>query len=130
MQQELINSMPLATLLGVKLSKADARQVEGYLEVTEAICTLGNTLHGGAIMALADCLGAIAGFLNLPAGASGTTTIESKTNFLRPAPIGTRVTAVTTPVNVGKRLSVWTTTLRGDDGKSIAVVTQTQLVIP
>ncbi|MCP5916513.1 PaaI family thioesterase, partial [Klebsiella pneumoniae] len=76
-------------------------------------------------MAFADALGAIGGFLNLPEGAAGTTTIESKTNFLGAAPEGGTVSGETTPVSVGRRLSVWQTHIRRADGKPVALVTQT-----
>ena len=129
MNQDLVATMPLAKKLGVAVTEATPELVEGYLDVGDDLCTLGGTLHGGAIMALADSLGAIAAFLNLPDGAQGTTTVESKTNFLRAAPAGTRVTAVTKPLSVGRRLSVLNTTVTGEDGKAVAVITQTQLVL-
>ena len=129
MTEDLAASMPLAKLLGITVTQADAEVVEGKLEVREELCTLGGSLHGGAVMALADSLGAVAAFFSLPEGAQGTTTIESKTNFLRAAPMGSTVTARTTPVNVGRRLSIWTTTVSGNDGKPVAVITQTQLVL-
>jgi 1,4-dihydroxy-2-naphthoyl-CoA hydrolase len=129
MNSDIAASMPLAKLLGITITRADNELVEGTLQVKEELCTLGGTLHGGAIMTLADSLGAVAAFLNLPEGATGTTTIESKTNFLRAAATGTTVTGRTKAVNVGRRLSVWTTSISGDVGKPIAVVTQTQLVI-
>jgi len=80
-------------------------------------------------MAFADTLGAIGAFLNLPEGARGTTTIESKTNFLGAASTGETVTGETTPVQIGRRLSVWQTRIARADGKSVALVTQTQLVL-
>ena len=86
-------------------------------------------MHGGAIMAFADALGAVGAVLNLPEGAKGTTTIESKTNFLGAAPQGELVSAVTTPVKVGRRLSVWQTLIRTADDRDVALVTQTQLVL-
>jgi len=129
MNREIAASMPLAKLLGITITQADSELVEGTLQVKEEFCTLGGSLHGGAIMTLADSLGAVAAFLNLPEGATGTTTIESKTNFLRAAAAGTTVTGRTMAVNVGRRLSVWTTTISDEDGKAIAVTTQTQLVI-
>ena len=129
MYEELVSSMPLAQLLGISINRADKDLVEGSLQVRDDLCTLGGTLHGGAMMAFADSLGAVAAFLNLPDGANGTTTIESKTNFLRAAPAGTTVTARVTPINIGRRLSVWTTTLISEEGKHIAVITQTQLVL-
>jgi uncharacterized protein (TIGR00369 family) len=80
-------------------------------------------------MAAADSLGAIAAFLALPEGAAGTTTIESKTNFLGAAKVGAVVTLETTPVHVGRRTSVWQTKLTLADGKPVALVTQTQMVL-
>lgn len=80
-------------------------------------------------MAFADALGAIGAFLNLPEGAKGTTTIESKTNFLAAAPQGEKVTAIATPVSIGRRLSVWQTHITRSDGKAVALVTQTQMVL-
>ena len=74
-------------------------------------------------------LGAIGAFLNLPEGAKATTTIESKTNFLGAARLGATVTAVATPVHVGRRTSVWQTRLTNDEGKAVAMVTQTQMVL-
>ena len=86
-------------------------------------------MHGGAIMAFADSLGAIGAFMNLPEGAGGTTTIESKTNFLGAAPENSVVVGTTTPVKLGKKLSVWQTHINSEDGKAVALVTQTQLVL-
>src|SRR5438067_10976875 len=75
-------AMPFTNLLGVELLSASAEEVRGRLAWDEARCTTGGLLHGGALMGLADTLGGGCGFLNLPEGA-GTTTIASKTNFLR-----------------------------------------------
>jgi uncharacterized protein (TIGR00369 family) len=102
--------------------------VVGKLVVRPEICTTFDTLHGGAIMAFADTLGATGAFLNLPPGA-GTTTMESKTNFIGSAKVGSTVTGESTPVHVGKSTSVWTTRITRDDGKLVAVVTQTQIVL-
>lgn len=129
MFENLISSMPLAQLLGIRIQGADKNLVEGSLQVREELCTFGATLHGGTMMAFADTLGAIAAFINLPEGAHGTTTIESKTNFLRLAPAGSTITAKVTPINIGRRLSVWTTNLMNEQDKRIAVITQTQLVL-
>ncbi|HEV2689724.1 MAG TPA: PaaI family thioesterase, partial [Bryobacteraceae bacterium] len=79
-------------------------------------------------MTLADTLGAVATILNLPNGAS-TTTIESKTNFIAPAPAGTKVTAECTPIHRGKRTMIWQTRILTSEGRLIALVTQTQLVL-
>jgi uncharacterized protein (TIGR00369 family) len=121
--------MPFSKLMGVVVTSADKDRIVGELVVRDDLCTAGAILHGGAIMAFADALGAIGAMLNLPDGASGTTTIESKTNFLGPAPIGAKVIAETTPIQRGRRLSVWQTRITREDGKSVALVTQTQLVL-
>jgi 1,4-dihydroxy-2-naphthoyl-CoA hydrolase len=86
-------------------------------------------VHGGAIMALADSVGAAATVINLPDDAKGTTTIESKTNFIGAAKEGTTVIAVATPVHRGRRTQVWQTRLETEEGRLIAVVTQTQMVL-
>ena len=120
--------LPLARHLGIEIVEAAPERVIARLVVTEALCTSGGILHGGAFMALADTAGAIGASLNLPAGA-GTTTLESKTNFLGGARVGVTVSAEATPVHIGRRSSVWQTRITNPDGKLLALVTQTQLVI-
>jgi uncharacterized protein (TIGR00369 family) len=116
-------------LMGLKLVEAEPDRVVARLVVRPDLCTAGGILHGGAIMAFADTLGAVGTVLNLPAGAAGTATIESKTNFFRPGPVGTTVTGTTTPLNKGKRTQTWETRITTDEGKLVAVVTQTQMVL-
>lgn len=123
------NAMPFSRLLGVTVKSAARDRIVGELVVRADLCTSGNIMHGGAIMAFADSLGAIGAFMNLPESAAGTTTIESKTNFLGAAPEGDLVTGETTPVQIGRRLSVWQTRITRSDGKAVALVTQTQLVL-
>lgn len=121
--------IPFAKTMGIEITEATPQRVSGRLLVRPDLCTTGGTLHGGAIMAFADSLGAIGGYLSLPEGAKGTTTLESKTNFLGAAKAGTTVTAETTPVHSGKRTSVWQTKITSEDGKAIALVIQTQMVL-
>jgi uncharacterized protein (TIGR00369 family) len=120
--------MPFSDLMGVEIVTREKARVVGRLVVREDLCTSGGILHGGAYMAFADALGAVGGVLNLPPGAR-TTTLESKTNFLRGAPVGSTVTGEATPLHVGRRSSVWQTRLTNDDGKLLALVTQTQMTI-
>ena len=120
--------LPLAKLLGIDIIEASKAGVTARLTVRDQICTEGGILHGGAFMALADTVGAIGAHLNLADGAR-TTTVESKTNFLGGAPVGAVVTAVATPVHVGRRTSVWQTRVTNADGKLLALVVQTQLAI-
>ncbi|APW72765.1 PaaI family thioesterase [Sphingopyxis granuli] len=122
-------AMPLAGTLGVTIHEGTKDRVAGKLPVRPEICTAGHIVHGGAIMAFADCLGAVGAFLTLPEGASGTTTIESKTNFLGAGPEGSVLIGEATPVRIGKRLSVWQTRIRTEDGADVALVTQTQMVL-
>jgi 1,4-dihydroxy-2-naphthoyl-CoA hydrolase len=122
------NPLPLARHLGVEIVEASPQRVVARLTVRPELCTSGGILHGGAYMALADTAGAIGASLNLAAGAN-TTTIESKTNFLGSASLGVVVSAEATPVHVGRRSSVWQIRVTNPDGKLLALVTQTQLVI-
>src|SRR5437763_7084609 len=118
---------PFANLLGSELTAASPDEVRGTLSWSESRCTTGGVLHGGALMALADTLGGTCAFLNLPEGA-GTTTIESKTNFFRAVTKG-HVYATTKPLHVGRRVIVLETDLTDDDGKRVARVTQSQMVL-
>jgi uncharacterized protein (TIGR00369 family) len=121
--------MPFAALLGIDLKEAGKERVVAELRVREELCTSNSILHGGAVMAFADSLGGLATFLNLPEGAKGTTTIESKTNFLGAARVGQIVTAECTPIHRGRTTQVWQTRLTGEGGRLVALVTQTQMVL-
>lgn len=123
-----VSALPFAMLMGVEITRADKDRVEGRLVVRNDLCTAGGILHGGAMMAFADSLGAVGAFLNLAPGAR-TTTLESKTNFIGSARVGTTVTAVSTPLHVGRRSSVWQTRLEGEDGRLVALITQTQMTL-
>ncbi len=125
---ELLAAMPLAQVLGITLTTAEPDRVRAELMVREDHSTLGHTIHGGAIMAFADTIGAIGTVLNLREGQS-TTTVESKTNFFAGAPVGTRVIAEAVPLHRGRRTQVWETRLSNDSGRLLAKVTQTQLVL-
>jgi len=128
---ETINAMkmPFAELKGVTFVEAERDRVVAQMLVRPDLCTLNHTIHGGAVMAFADSVGAAATVINLPEDAKGTTTIESKTNFVGGAREGTTVTAIATPVHRGRRTQVWQTRIEGEDGKLVAVVTQTQMVL-
>jgi 1,4-dihydroxy-2-naphthoyl-CoA hydrolase len=114
--------------LGIELIRYSPDRIEAELVVREEMANRNGLLHGGAIMAFADNLGGTAASLNLPEGAM-TTTLESKTNFLRPVPIGHRARAVCIPLHRGRTTSVWQTTVHDEDGKVAAVVTQTQMTL-
>jgi uncharacterized protein (TIGR00369 family) len=116
-------------LLGIELSEVTPERVAASMQVRPDLCTTGAVLHGGAIMAFADTLGAVATFANLPKGAR-TTTIESKTNFLGAAPVGSRVSGECTPFHRGRTTMVWQTLVKAESGKLCAVITQTQMVLP
>jgi len=123
-----VEPLPFAKLLGIEITESSPDRVVGELPVREDLCTRPAVLHGGAIMAFADTLGALGTILNLPEGAA-TTTIESKTNFLAAAVVGTTVIGESTPIHRGKRTMVWQTRISTREGRLIAVVTQTQLVL-
>lgn len=120
--------LPFASLLGVRFTAASHERVTAELTVRKELCTRPDVLHGGALMAFADTLGAAATVLNLPDG-TDTTTIESKTNFLAAAPIGTAVMGECVPLHRGRRTMVWQTSIRSANGRAIGVVIQTQLVL-
>jgi|SRR5690348_14150938 uncharacterized protein (TIGR00369 family) len=120
--------MPLAGTLGIRTDEYNAERVVLSLDWAPALCTANGILHGGVIMALADSAGGAVALLNLPDGASGTATIESKTNFLGAVRKGT-VTATATPLHRGGTTIVAETSVRDSAGRLVAKVTQTQLVL-
>ena len=120
--------LPFAELLGIEYLKASPEGVTAQMVVRDELCTTPAILHGGAVMAFADTLGAAATFLNLPEGAT-TTTIESKTNFFAAAPVGTKITGECAPLHRGKSTMVWQTRISGESGRLLAVVIQTQMVL-
>jgi 1,4-dihydroxy-2-naphthoyl-CoA hydrolase len=122
---KISDMMPFAGLVGIELLEARPELVRGRLEWTPERCTAGGLMHGGALMALADSCGATCAFLNLPEGASGTATIESKTNFLR-AVRGGAVAATTRPLHAGRTMIVLETEIAREDGLLAAKVIQSQ----
>ena len=122
------DAMPFMKLLDIETVTNTAAEVRLRMPWREELCTTLGIMHGGAIMSLADTAGAMCAFLNLPEGAGGTTTIESKTNFLRAVRDGV-VDAVTTPLHAGRKVIVVETDVLDDAGKRVARVTQTQAVL-
>ena len=123
-----IEPLPFAKLMGVTIVSVTPDLVIGELTVREELCTRPAVLHGGAYMAFADTIGAVATVANLPDGMT-TTTIESKTNFFAAIPLGDTARAECTPLHKGRTTMVWQTKITRLDGKLAAIVMQTQLVI-
>lgn len=124
---ELMAIVPYAGALGMELLSATPEEVVGRLAWRAELCTTGRALHGGALMSLADNLGGVCAYLNLPAGA-GTATISSSTNFMRGVREG-HVTGVARPLRVGRSVIVVQTELRDDQGRLATQTTQAQAVI-
>jgi 1,4-dihydroxy-2-naphthoyl-CoA hydrolase len=126
---EMIHGLvPLAVTLGLTADAAGPDEVVLSLDWAPSLTTGGGVLHGGMVMALADTSGAVCAFLNLPEGAGGTTTIESKTNFFAATRSGT-VKAHSRPLHVGRRVIVVETEIRGDNGRLAAKTIQSQAVL-
>jgi 1,4-dihydroxy-2-naphthoyl-CoA hydrolase len=127
---EFANSQrpPFTKLLGVVFTHISDDRVEATMFVRDDMSNPHGICHGGALMSFADTTGAIATVANMPRG-SRTTTMESKTNFLRGGPTGETLRAVCTPVHKGRRTQVWRTDILRENGKLVATVTQTQMVI-
>lgn len=125
---KIVNRQPFAQTLGARVVESGPDNYVAELDVTDAVLNGNGGMHGGAIMALADFIGGAATYDNLPDGMA-TTTIESKTNFLRPVRNGETARASAKALHMGKTTHVWQTTITRDDGKVCAIVTQTQLVM-
>ena len=120
--------LPFSKLLGIEFLSATRDKIVARLVVRPELCTAFDTVHGGCLMAFADTLGATGTIVNLPVGGR-TTTLESKTNFIAPAPVGTTLTGEATPIHRGKRTHIWQTRITGAEGRLVALVTQTQMVL-
>jgi len=123
-----LEPLPFAKLMGIIIVSVTPELVIGELLVREDLCTRPNVLHGGAYMAFADTIGAVATVANLKEGES-TTTIESKTNFFAAIPLGDTARAECTPLHRGRTTMVWKTRITRGDGRLAAIVTQTQMVL-
>ncbi len=116
------------SVLGMRMVEATRERLVAELTVRAELCTVPGIMHGGAIMAFADTLGAVGTSLNLPAGA-GTTTVESKTNFFAPARTGETIRGECVALHRGRRTMVWNTRVTGPEGRLLALITQTQIVL-
>jgi 1,4-dihydroxy-2-naphthoyl-CoA hydrolase len=114
--------------MGIRFLEATPDRVKASLDVRQGLCTVGGILHGGAHMTLADTLGAVGTFLNLPIG-KRTTTVDSNTKFIGFAPSGSTLIAESLPLHRGRTMMVWQTTISTTEGKLCSVVTQSQLVL-
>jgi 1,4-dihydroxy-2-naphthoyl-CoA hydrolase len=126
--EELHRLVPFSAELGIRLVAGGPDAVRLELDWQARLCTAGGVLHGGALMSLADTAGAVSAFLNLPAGARGTTTVGSTTNLLGAVRAGT-VSALATPLHTGRTLIVVETELRDGGGRLVAKTSQTQAVL-
>ena len=125
--KNLAGLIPFAATLGINVTETTPQRVTATMDWAEERCTTGGILHGGALMAFADTIGAVCAVANLPPGA-GTATIESKTNFFRAVREGV-VTAISEPLHIGRTTIVVQTNLTDERGKPVAQVTQTQAVL-
>jgi uncharacterized protein (TIGR00369 family) len=121
------NPLPFAKLLGIEFITVEEDALSARMTIRPDLCTLGDIGHGGAIMSFADTLGAAAAFVTLPPDANGTTTVESKTNFVATAPAGATVIGRTSLVHRGRKTSIWQTLVATEEGKLVALTVQTQM---
>lgn len=120
--------LPFVEFLGIEFLEAESEKLVARMVVRQEFTGANDRIHGGVLMALADTIGGFATFMNLPESANYTVTMESKTNFIRPTQTGATLIATCTPLHKGRRTHVWTTQIE-DDGKLVAVVTQTQIIL-
>ena len=128
MNERAFQQPPFASFLGIQMTHISPERITAELPMREDLNNRHNIMHGGAIMALADNLGGTCATANLPPG-HGTTTIESKTNFFAPVPLGDTARAECMPLHVGKSTIVLQTRITRNDGKLCAIITQTQMVM-
>jgi 1,4-dihydroxy-2-naphthoyl-CoA hydrolase len=122
------NPLPFASLLGIVFTDVSKDRLVAEMVVRDDLCTRPAICHGGALMAFADTMGGAAAMVNLEDG-FGTTTLESKTNFLAGAPAGSRLVGECTPIHKGRTTMVWQTRVTIDGGRLAGLVIQTQMVL-
>jgi 1,4-dihydroxy-2-naphthoyl-CoA hydrolase len=122
-----VMSSGTAKALGIKLVSVTRKKVVAEMPIKKLHMNRTDRVNGGALMAFADVLGAVGTVANLPPGYR-TTTLESKTNFFA-AGMGPVLFAVSIPLHVGRTTNVWQTTVKNGDGRTVAIVTQTQIVL-
>jgi uncharacterized protein (TIGR00369 family) len=125
---DIVGLVPFTKTLGLSVISDGPDEVHVRLNWSTDLCTSNGVLHGGVIMAMADTAGGICAYRNISLGASGTTTIESKTNFLSAVTYG-HISAIAKPIHLGNTLAVIETDVRDNGGKLVARVNQTQLVL-
>ncbi len=123
------NDVPFARLLGIEVDEAGPERVVGSLQVASRLCTVRDVAHGGAIVAFADTLGALATLAHVPRGGT-TSTLESKTSFVAPAPAGARLVGRAEIVHRGRSTVIWLTRVSTEEGRLVALTTQTQWILP
>ena len=129
LQRITAHPMPMAVHLGIEFLEAEPGQVTAWMQTGPEHSTVGHAVHGGVIMAFADSLGGATAFINLPADAKGTATLESKTNFIAPAPAGASLVGVSSVLHRGRRTQVVQTRVETGQGRVVAFVTQTQMTV-
>ena len=120
-------AVPFSHHLGIELVELGRDRVVCHVVPKPEHATTANTAHGGFLMAVADFAGACGAYMNLPEGCSGSTTTESKTNMIRPGPLGETLIATATPINIGRKLQVWQTRIETEAGKLISLTIQSQI---
>src|SRR5262245_3950949 len=118
----------LPVMLGVRALEVGPERVTAEMQVKREHINRGGRVGGGVLMAMADVMGAAGSVAHRPAGYRGGT-IESKTNFFAAAK-GPLLRAVCVPLHVGRTTSVWQTTSSDTDGRTVAMVVQTQVALP
>jgi len=115
--------------LGIVIRHVDAQEVRSELPVTTALMAPNGFLHAGSVVTLADTSCGYGCVVNLPAGASGFTTVELKSNHLGTARDGT-IECTARPAHVGRTTQVWDAEVRHrESGKTIALFRCTQMVL-
>ena len=115
--------------LGIDIVGVSPNEIRSCLTVTTALMAPNGFLHAGSVVTLADTSCGYGCVANLPAGASGFTTIELKSNHLGTAREGA-VDCVATPVHLGRTTQVWDAVVtHRDSGKTIALFRCTQMIL-
>ena len=119
----------LPGLLGILITQVSGSEVRAELAVSEMHMAPNGFLHAGTVVTLADTCAGYGCAANLPAGATGFTTIELKSNHLGTAREGT-ILGSAKAVHLGKTTQVWDATVtHRESGKTLALFRCTQMIL-
>src|SRR5437870_2974690 len=111
----------LPGVLGIEFDSVEAGHVSSRLLVERRHMAPNGFLHAASVIALADTSCGYGCQVSLPAGASGFTTVELKSNFTGTATVGDELTCRAWMVHGGRSTQIWDADVTDESGRTMAL---------